>query len=236
MKFHIVSDSSCDLGRERAQQLGVTLVSFYVAFEGDPYRREERDVTSQEFYRMMAERPGEFPRTSMPTVEDYLEAFEPQVRAGMPVLCICLNGDFSGSLQGARNARDVLLEEYPDADIHVMDSQLATVLQGLLVEQAAALRDRGCTLEETVAELGDKPIYFTVDLDVMDPSVFPGTGTPEPGGVTFEALRKAVTLVCSRCNVVGCDVNELSPPYDPSGVSNAVAAKVVREMLLALEK
>ena len=92
------------------------------------------------------------------------------------------------------------------------------------------------TLEETVAELGDKPIYFTVDLDVMDPSVFPGTGTPEPGGVTFEALRKAVTLVCSRCNVVGCDVNELSPPYDPSGVSNAVAAKVVREMLLALEK
>ena len=91
-------------------------------------------------------------------------------------------------------------------------------------------------LEERVNSLGDKPIYFTVDLDVLDPSVFPGTGTPEPGGVSFEALRRAVTLVCSRCNVVGCDVNELSPPYDPSGVSNAVAVKVVREMLLAKEK
>lgn len=90
-------------------------------------------------------------------------------------------------------------------------------------------------LEERVNALGDKPVYFTVDLDVLDPSVFPGTGTPEPGGVSFEALRRAVTLVCSRCNVVGCDVNELSPPYDPSGVSNAVAAKVVREMLLALD-
>lgn len=90
-------------------------------------------------------------------------------------------------------------------------------------------------LEERVNTLGDKPVYFTVDLDVLDPSVFPGTGTPEPGGVSFEALRQAVTLVCSRCNVVGCDVNELSPPYDPSGVSNAVAAKVVREMLLALD-
>ena len=89
-------------------------------------------------------------------------------------------------------------------------------------------------LEERVNALGDKPVYFTVDLDVLDPSVFPGTGTPEPGGVSFEALRRAVTLVCSRCNVVGCDVNELSPPYDSSGVSNAVAAKVVREMLLAL--
>ena len=90
-------------------------------------------------------------------------------------------------------------------------------------------------LEERVNALGDKPVYFTVDLDVLDPSVFPGTGTPEPGGVSFEALRRAVTLVCSRCNVVGCDVNELSPPYDPSGVSNAVAAKIVREMLLALD-
>ena len=90
-------------------------------------------------------------------------------------------------------------------------------------------------LEERGNALGDKPVYFTVDLDVLDPSVFPGTGTPEPGGVSFEALRRAVTLVCSRCNVVGCDVNELSPPYDPSGVSNAVAAKVVREMLLALD-
>ena len=88
-------------------------------------------------------------------------------------------------------------------------------------------------LEDAVAMLGDRPVYFTVDLDVLDPSVFPGTGTPEPGGVSFEALRKAVTLVCGRCNVVGCDVNELSPPYDPSGVSNAVAAKIVREMLLA---
>ena len=71
---------------------------------------------------------------------------------------------------------------------------------------------------------------------MLDPSVFPGTGTPEPGGVTFEALRQAVTLVCSRCNLVGCDVSELSPPYDPSGVSNAVAAKIVREMLLAIQE
>ena len=89
-------------------------------------------------------------------------------------------------------------------------------------------------LEDVVDRLGNAPVYFTVDLDVMDPSVFPGTGTPEPGGVSFDALRRAVTLVCSRCNVVGCDVNELCPPFDQSGVSNAVAAKVVREMLLAL--
>lgn len=90
-------------------------------------------------------------------------------------------------------------------------------------------------LEKIVESLKGKPVYFTLDLDVLDPSVFPGTGTPEPGGVTFNQLRDAVELVCSSLNIVGCDVNELSPPYDPSGISAAAACKIVREMLLALE-
>lgn len=89
-------------------------------------------------------------------------------------------------------------------------------------------------LEETLRSLAGLPVYFTVDLDVLDPSVFPGTGTPEPGGVPFDELRRAATLVCRSANVVACDVNELSPPYDPSGNSTAAACKIVREMLLAL--
>lgn len=89
-------------------------------------------------------------------------------------------------------------------------------------------------LTETVESLSGCPVYFTLDLDVLDPSVFPGTGTPEPGGVSFDALRRAATLVCSKARVVGCDVNELSPHYDASGSSTAAACKIVREMLLAL--
>ena len=89
-------------------------------------------------------------------------------------------------------------------------------------------------LEETLRSLAGLPVYFTVDLDVLDPSVFPGTGTPEPGGVSFDELRRAATLVCRSANVVACDVNELSPPYDPSENSTAAACKIVREMLLAL--
>lgn len=89
-------------------------------------------------------------------------------------------------------------------------------------------------LEETVEKLKGKNVYLTVDLDVLDPSVFPGTGTPEAGGVSFDELRRALTLVCGKLNIVGCDVNELSPVYDQSGVSTAVACKIIREMLLAL--
>lgn len=91
-------------------------------------------------------------------------------------------------------------------------------------------------LKETVEKLKGKNVYFTIDLDVMDPSVFPGTGTPEPGGVSFDELRRAAQLVCDNLNIVGCDVNELSPHYDQSGASTAAACKVVREMLLALHK
>ncbi|MGN0399817.1 MAG: agmatinase [Blautia sp.] len=79
------------------------------------------------------------------------------------------------------------------------------------------------------------PVYFTIDLDCLDPSVFPGTGTPEAGGVTFTALLNAIYKV-AQTRVVGADVNELAPMLDASGASTAVACKVVRELLLALLK
>ena len=89
-------------------------------------------------------------------------------------------------------------------------------------------------LSRAVDRISGKPVYFTLDLDVLDPSVFPGTGTPEAGGVTFLELLQAVLLVCGKCRVIACDVNELCPPFDQSGVSTATAGKIVREMLLAL--
>jgi agmatinase len=89
-------------------------------------------------------------------------------------------------------------------------------------------------LDEALADVQGHPVYFTLDLDVLDPSYFPGTGTPEAGGVTFLALLKAAIKVCSKAHVIACDVNELAPNYDQSGVSTAIAGKIVREMLLAL--
>ena len=92
-------------------------------------------------------------------------------------------------------------------------------------------------LKETVRELKEKqvPVYFTIDLDCLDPSVFPGTGTPEAGGVSFIELLEAIRTV-SQANVVGADVNELAPMLDASGVSTATACKVLRELLLAVAK
>ncbi len=77
------------------------------------------------------------------------------------------------------------------------------------------------------------PVYFTIDLDCLDPACFPGTGTPEAGGVFFPDLLKAI-LTVAQTNVIAADLTELAPMLDPSGVSTAMACKVLRELLLAL--
>lgn len=89
-------------------------------------------------------------------------------------------------------------------------------------------------LDKCVKALQGKPVYFTLDLDVLDPGIFPGTGTPEAGGVSFMELLAAIETI-SKLNIVGCDINELSPPLDQSGASTAVACKILRELLLALQ-
>lgn len=89
--------------------------------------------------------------------------------------------------------------------------------------------------EKTVAQLRGKPVYFTLDLDVLDPSIFCGTGTPEAGGITFKELLRVI-LQLEQLNIVGCDVNELSPHYDQSGTSTAVACKITREIILQIIK
>lgn len=84
---------------------------------------------------------------------------------------------------------------------------------------------------EVAARLRNKPVYLTIDLDVLDPSVLPGTGTPEPGGLTFQELF-SILRNFAGLNLVGMDVVELAPNLDPSGVSTIVAAKIIRECLL----
>lgn len=91
-------------------------------------------------------------------------------------------------------------------------------------------------LDETVNSLArlKAPVYVTVDLDVLDPSEFPGTGTPEAGGVSFLQLFGALKKICAELNVVGADLVELAPNLDSSGRSTALACKLLRELILML--
>jgi len=89
------------------------------------------------------------------------------------------------------------------------------------------------TSYEGLDYIKDKPIFVTVDLDVLDPSVMPGTGTPEAGGFQFKELEGWFRYL-KGFNIVGADVVELAPDYDASGSSTAIATKVIRELLMAM--
>lgn len=92
-------------------------------------------------------------------------------------------------------------------------------------------------LKSALPKMGQRPVYVTIDIDVLDPSCAPGTGTAEAGGITSKELLEAVHLIAgSDVNVVGCDLVEVAPIYDPTEQTQIVAAKLIREMLLGFVK
>lgn len=88
--------------------------------------------------------------------------------------------------------------------------------------------------DQIAAEIGNRPVYLTIDLDVYDPAVFPGTGTPEPGGILFPDMIRTLNDF-SGLHIVGADLVELAPHYDASAVSTALALKTMRELLVLIQ-
>mgnify|MGYP002707095042 CR=1 FL=1 len=155
MKFGIVTDSSCDLPESYTMKEDVTVVSFYVSFDGENYLKEGKEAGITEFYQKMADK------------------FLPLVKQGLPVLCICLTKNFSGSMQAAVSAKEEVEEEFPQAKTEVVNSQLVTALQGLFVKEAVKLRNQDVDLETAVEALKKirhtGQIFFTTkDLKYLE--------------------------------------------------------------------
>ena len=165
-QFQIISDGSCDLPPELAAEKQIRVIPFYVSFDGKNYQKEQEEIGIREIYREMVNRKGVYPRSSLPSVQDYMDAFLPYVKAGIPMLVLCISTKLSGSMQSALSARELILEDYPDAKIRVIDTTLCTVLQGLLVLEAAAMQKRGASFEETAERMeairSTGRIFFTV--------------------------------------------------------------------------
>ena len=151
--FQIISDGSCDLTPEEAAEKSVRIVPFYVSFDKENYYKEVEEVKVREFYQTMVDHPDVFPKTSLPAVDDYITAMTPYAEAGIPVICLCLTSKLSGSFNAARNAANIVLEDYPEAKITVIDSTVITGLQGLYVKEAVRMRDAGLPYEETMEQL-----------------------------------------------------------------------------------
>ena len=165
-KFQIVSDSSCDLPAEMTAEKQIEVVPFYVSMNDEESMKEGIDISVRDFYELMVQNPKKFPKSSMPSVQDYADIFERYAKEGMPVICICITSKFSASYQSATIARGMVAETYPQAQIHVIDSAVDTVLQGIYVLETVSMRDAGYTAEQTVRQLAEIQssgrIFFTV--------------------------------------------------------------------------
>lgn len=144
--FKIISDSSCDFSPELAKEKNVEIVPFYISFDDNNYLKEGVDIQRDNFYsRLINERT--FPKTSLPSVQDYIDVYRPYLEQGEDILSLCISSSLSGSYQSATNAANILLEEFPDRKISIIDTMQATFGQGILLMEAIKLRDENYTLE-----------------------------------------------------------------------------------------
>lgn len=164
--YRIVTDGSCDLGEKEAKALNLTVVPFYISVDGEHYKKEIEELEVREFYQFMKDNPKVFPKTSLPTVQDYIDKFEPFLIDNKAIICICITIKFSGSYNSAINAKDILLETYPEAKITIIDATVNTVLQGLLVQEACRMQQDGLEYQQVIDKINEIKvtgrIFFTV--------------------------------------------------------------------------
>ena len=125
------------------------------------------------------------------------------------------------------------LDVLPSGDLLQLSIRSGTRDEFLELRRSGRLIANAQTLEAALVPWRGRPLYLTVDLDWFDPSVLPGTGTPEPGGYHWQDFADVIDVL-KRHRLVAADVVELAPQLDSSGVSSVLAAKVCRSLLLLL--
>lgn len=163
--FKIMSDSACDLSREYIEAHDVGIIPLYITTDGQNYKKDVLELYSRDVYDLMV-KENAFPKSSLPSIQDFMDYFLPYVKENVPILCITISTSLSGTYNSAKTACDLIHEEYPDAKITVMNSTTNTVTQGLFVNEAVRMLEAGMTYEETIDKLeklkASTRIFFTV--------------------------------------------------------------------------
>lgn len=166
MKYQIISDSSCDLPKDIIATNNIEIVPFYVSFDSKSYQKESIELSTREFYQRMVDENNIYPKSSLPSVHDYYECFLSFAKENIPMICICITTKFSGSYNSAITAKDLVMEECPNAKIEVIDSTINTVLQGLFVLEACKMQQLDYSYKETISRLNQIKssgrIFFTI--------------------------------------------------------------------------
>lgn len=164
-EYQIFSDGSCDMERTIASQYHINIIPFYVSLDHKTYFKEIDELSLDEFYHKIIDEHV-FPKTSLPSVQDYINAFTPALEKGQDILCFTITDTLSGSYQSASTAKLMLEETYPCAKIYIVNSWLATGAQYLLAIEASKMQSAGYDIDKTyeIAEKikSDSRIIFMV--------------------------------------------------------------------------
>ena len=170
--YKIISDSACDLTQAYIKEHDVAIIPLSVSFDKENYFQDGVDITRDECYEKMINNPKVYPKTSLPSVEQYFNIFEEYTKNNIPVVCFTISLIFSGSFNSAMNAKRLIEEEYENSQIHIIDSKQNTVTQGLIIDQMVKMRDAGLPLEDALEKIekiiNSARIFFTVgSLDYL---------------------------------------------------------------------
>ncbi len=218
----LLSDSSCDLPELLVKEYNVHIIPYYVSFDQITYHKEIKELSVPDFYKKLRQEKI-FPKTSLPAINDYVEHFKPLVEAGKSIICVNLSAHFSGSHNAALNARELILENYPNAQIAIINSLNATAGQGLLVQEIGRMIANGLpfdTIVDTALKLREtaRIFFFVESLDYL-----------ENGG----RIGKAAALLGSMLNVkplIYLQEGLLFPSGKVRGTKKAMA-KIVEETI-----
>ena len=248
----LLSDSACDLPVSCLEKYHIELIPYYVSFDSEHYYKEITELSIADFYkRLRAEKI--FPKTSLPSINDYYEHFKPHIEAGKSVICVTLSSHFSGSHNAAVNARELILENYPNAQIEIINSLNATGGEGVLVLEIGRMIQDGVdfdTIIQTIPKLRDtaRIFFFVETLDYLEhggrigkasallgtmlnvkPIIYLQDGLLFPNGKVRGTKKALARILEISKDYVGDEANDYH--YLVAHADNIEYAEVVREGL-----
>jgi DegV family protein with EDD domain len=164
--FKILSDGCCDIPDELLKKYDINIIPFYVSLDGKKYLKQNQEISSKEFCDWIHQNKNSFPKTSFPTSEDFTNFFKKYLDQNLDILYISLTSKFSGSFQTVMNITKKLQEEYSGANIIVVDSTSASFGEGLLVLEAAEMKNKGASIYEIRDAIEKNKNYIKIFVTV----------------------------------------------------------------------
>ncbi len=166
MAYQLICDGGCDLTKEQIEANNLHVIPFYISFDKVKYEKEIEEIGIREVYERMVGNTEVIPKTSLPSIQDYADAFERFAKEGKDIICFCMTVTLSGSYNSACNAKEIVLEKYPDVKIEVINSKQCTVTEGLILLEAAKMQKAGWSYEHVLKGINKLiptgRIFFTV--------------------------------------------------------------------------